>query len=181
MRRNLLSFLFRKMLMSTFFLRFKSNYLEKMRCYPNFSSWILTTLAKIYFSAWSKPGANCLVFSWHRPCVTLDHSIFVTQLCANLKGTDKTMLLLVFGCIWLSGTYTTRHLHQRISKHKHSAIGRRLEDHGLSKSDLKDKQFSVLRKCRSKFDCLMFGMLFIKELKPGLNTQKDSVRAQLFT
>ena len=104
MRRNLLSFLFRKMLMSTFFLRFKSNYLEKMRCYPNFSSWILTTLAKIYFSAWSKPGANCLVFSWHRPCVTLDHSIFVTQLCANLKGTDKTKLLLVFGCIWLSGT-----------------------------------------------------------------------------
>ena len=56
-----------------------------------------------------------------------------------------------------------------------------LQDHGLSKSDLKDKQFSVLRKCRSKFDCLIFEMLFIKELKPGLNTQKDSVRAKLFT
>ena len=41
--------------------------------------------------------------------------------------------------------------------------------------------FSVLRKCRSKFDCLIFEMLFIKELKPGLNTQKDSVRAKLFT
>ena len=39
--------------------------------------------------------------------------------------------------------YTTRHLHQHISEHKHSAIGRHLEDHGLSKSDLKDKQFSV--------------------------------------
>ena len=45
--------------------------------------------------------------------------------------------------------YTTRH--QRIGEHKYSAIGRHLEDHGLSKSDLKDKQFSVLRKCRSKF------------------------------
>ena len=77
--------------------------------------------------------------------------------------------------------YTTRHLHQRIVEHKHSAIGRHLEDHGLSKSDLKDKQFSVLRKCRTKFDCLIFEMLFIKELKPGLNTQKDSVRAKLFT
>ena len=44
-----------------------------------------------------------------------------------------------------------------------------------------DKQFSILRKCRSKFDCLIFEMLFIKELKPGLNTQKDSVRAKLFT
>ena len=75
--------------------------------------------------------------------------------------------------------YTTWHLHQCIAEH--SAIGRHLEDHGLSKSNLKDKQFSVLRKCRSKFDCLIFEMSFIKELKPGLNTQKDSVCAKLFT
>jgi len=34
--------------------------------------------------------------------------------------------------------YITRHLHQRIGEHKHSATGRHLEDHGLSKSDLKD-------------------------------------------
>ena len=77
--------------------------------------------------------------------------------------------------------YTTQHLHQRIGEHKHSAIGRHLEDYGLSKSDLKDKQFSILRKCRTKFDCLIFEMLFIKELKPGLNTQMDSIRAKLFT
>ena len=77
--------------------------------------------------------------------------------------------------------YTTRHLHQHIGEHKYSAIGRHLEDHGLSKSDLKDKQFSVLRKCRMKFDCLIFPMLFIKKLKPGLNTQKDSIHAKLFT
>jgi len=77
--------------------------------------------------------------------------------------------------------YTTRHLHQCIGEHKHSAIGRPLEDHGLLKCDLKDKQFSVLRKCGSQFDCLIFEMLFIKELKPGLNTQKDSIRAKLFT
>ena len=56
-----------------------------------------------------------------------------------------------------------------------------LEDHGLLKSDLKDNQFSILRKCRTKFDCLIVEMLFIKELKSGLNTQKDSVRAKLFT
>ena len=77
--------------------------------------------------------------------------------------------------------YTTRHLHQRIGEQKHSAIGRHLEDHCLSKSYLKDKQFSVLRKCRSKFDCLIFETLFIKELKPGLNTQKDSVLANIFS
>ena len=53
-------------------------------------------------------------------------------------------------------------------------IRRDSEDHGLSKSDLKDKQFSVLRKCRSKFDCLIFQMSFIKELKPGLNCLRDT-------
>ena len=40
---------FRKMLMSAFLLRFKANYLEKMRGYPYFSLWIPIALAKIYF------------------------------------------------------------------------------------------------------------------------------------
>ena len=58
--------------------------------------------------------------------------------------------------------YTARHLHQRINEHL--AIGRHLGQHGLLKTDLVDKQFSVLRKCISK-----------------LNTHKDSIRAKLFT
>jgi len=41
--------LFRKMLMSTFLLRFKANYLEKMPGYPQFSLWIPIALTKIYF------------------------------------------------------------------------------------------------------------------------------------
>jgi len=77
--------------------------------------------------------------------------------------------------------YTTRHLHQRIREHKYSAIGRHIEEHGLTKSALEDKQFPILKKCRSKFDCLVFEMLFIKELSPVLNTQKDSIRAKLLT
>ena len=77
--------------------------------------------------------------------------------------------------------YTARHLHQRINEHKYSAIVRHFEQHGLLKADLVDKQSSVLKKCRSKFDCLIFEMLFIKELNPKLNTQKDSFRAKLFT
>ena len=40
---------FRKMLMSAFLLRFKANYLEKMRGYLYFSLWIQIALAKIYF------------------------------------------------------------------------------------------------------------------------------------
>ena len=46
--------------------------------------------------------------------------------------------------------YTARHLHQRINEHKYSAIGRHLEQHGLSRNDLVDKQFSVLMKCGLK-------------------------------
>ena len=67
--------------------------------------------------------------------------------------------------------YTARHLHQRIAEHKNSAIGRHfLEAHG-NNNLLKENQFTVLRKCQSKFDCLVFEMLFIKNLKRNLNTQ----------
>ena len=39
----------------------------------------------------------------------------------------------------------------------------------------------VLRKCSGKFDCLVYEMLYIKDIKPSLNTQADSIRAKLFT
>ena len=45
---------------------------------------------------------------------------------------------------------------------------------------LKENQFTVLRKCQNKFDCLVFEMLFIKILKPNLNILTDSIRAKLF-
>ena len=44
-----------------------------------------------------------------------------------------------------------------------------------------DHLFKVLRKCKSKFDCLIYEMLYIKDIKPSLNTQADSIRAKLFT
>ena len=37
------------MLMSAFLLRFKADYLEKMRGYPYFAFWIPIAFAKIYF------------------------------------------------------------------------------------------------------------------------------------
>ena len=45
----LFTYFFRKKLMSAFLLRFKANYLEKMRRYPCFSFWIPMAFAKIYF------------------------------------------------------------------------------------------------------------------------------------
>ena len=38
----------------------------------------------------------------------------------------------------------------------------------------------LLRMCQSKFDCLIYEMLFIKELKSTLNIQSDSICAKLF-
>ena len=65
--------------------------------------------------------------------------------------------------------YTARHLHQRIG-----------EQHGNNRRKI-DHLFQVLRKCKSKFDCLVYEMLYIKDIKPSLNTQADSIRAKLFT
>ena len=76
--------------------------------------------------------------------------------------------------------YTVRHLHQRIVEHKNSAIGKHLvEAHGQL-GNLKESQFRILRKCQTKFECLIYEMLFIKEINPSLNTQADSIRAKLF-
>ena len=76
--------------------------------------------------------------------------------------------------------YTARHLLQRIAEHKYSAIGKHLlEVHG-GKNLLNEDQFHVLKKYRGKFDCLVYKMLFIKELRPSLNTQSDSISAKLF-
>ena len=77
--------------------------------------------------------------------------------------------------------FTARHLHQRISEHRYSAIGKHIETQHDNKRAKIDHLFKVLKKCRSKFDCLIYEMLFIKDIKPSLNTQSDSIRAKLFT
>ena len=53
-----------------------------------------------------------------------------------------------------------------------------MEAHG-SNHLLKENQFRVLRKYQGKFDCLIFEMLFTKNLKPNLNIQADPIRAAL--
>ena len=73
--------------------------------------------------------------------------------------------------------YTRRHLFQRIE----AAIGKHLRDaHNQRNKDLQE-QFTILQKCRGKFECLIYEMLFIQEVKPELNTQSDSIKAKLFS
>ena len=78
--------------------------------------------------------------------------------------------------------YTRRHLHNRVKGHKQqsSAIAKHYKNmHGTMPQGLL-KRFKVLKKCRNKFDCLVYEMLFIRALKPNLNVQSDSIRAKVF-
>ena len=73
------------------------------------------------------------------------------------------------------------HLHQRIDEHRYSAIGNHLKsDHGLETIGNLTNNFSVLKKCNGKLDCLIYEMIFIMKKRPCLNTQSDSIRAKLF-
>ena len=60
--------------------------------------------------------------------------------------------------------YTAQRPHQHIAEYKNSAIGRHFLEAHVNKNVLKECQFTVLRKCQGKFECLVFKMLFIKKL-----------------
>ena len=82
--------------------------------------------------------------------------------------------------------YICRHLHQRVEEHKHSVIGKYFTGRawfntGQPEPDNLIKSFKVIKKCRGKFEYLIYEMLLIKNKRPKLNTQADSIRAKLFT
>ena len=61
-----------------------------------------------------------------------------------------------------------------------SVIRKHFEDeYNLRPSNLREN-FKILRKCRSKLECLIYEMLVIKKKRPKLNTQSDSIRAKVF-
>ena len=61
-----------------------------------------------------------------------------------------------------------------------SVIGEHfLEKHNLKRMNL-NTNFKVRKKCREKLQCLIFEMLIIRNKRPTLNTQADSIRAKLF-
>ncbi len=78
--------------------------------------------------------------------------------------------------------FTRRHFHQPVDEYKNAStsIGKHYrEEHSLAPKDL-TKNFSILKKCQNKFDCLIFEMFFIHELRPSLNVQSHSIRAKVF-
>ncbi len=57
--------------------------------------------------------------------------------------------------------FTNRHLHQHINEHagSTSSIGKHnKQHHGIEHLNITDN-FSVLRKCRNKLECLIYEML----------------------
>ena len=73
---------------------------------------------------------------------------------------------------------TAWQLYQPIAEHKYI----RLSVNTLQKctvTSLNEDQFRVLKKCDGKFNCHLYEMLFIKELRPRLNTQSNSIKAKL--
>ena len=105
--------------------------------------------------------------------------------CTELKPpiVNQQSVVYEFKCHLCNANYIGYmypHLHQRAEEHKHSVIRKHFKDkHGLRPMDLREN-FRILKKCRSKFECLTFEMLFIRKKGPKLNTQSDSIRTKLF-
>ena len=59
-----------------------------------------------------------------------------------------------------------------------SSIGNHIKEQHETVLSCIYREFKISRKCQSKFDCLIYEMIFIKELKPTLNKQSDSIRAE---
>ena len=67
-------------------------------------------------------------------------------------------------------------------KHKLLATGKQLHNaHNQRNKDLHE-QFTILKKCRGKFECLLYEMLSLHPgKKPKQNTKSDSIMAKLFS
>ena len=75
--------------------------------------------------------------------------------------------------------YTSRHLHLRIDEHMYSVIGKHLKDKHNQRPTNLHEPFTSLKKCRGKFECLIYEMLLISKKRPTLNTRNDSIPAKL--
>ena len=79
--------------------------------------------------------------------------------------------------------YTYYHLHQEIEELKNasSSVGQHFCVKYSSAPNNLSNNFSILKKCKSKFDCLVFEMFFINELRPSLNVHwSESLPAKVF-
>ena len=91
----------------------------------------------------------------------------------TLVSSAAVFRLVTEGCVTL---------HRRIQQNKStsSSIGQHFRVKHSSAPKHFSSNFSILKKCKSKFDCLVFEMFFTNELRPSLSVQSDSRRAEVF-
>ena len=70
--------------------------------------------------------------------------------------------------------YMSRHLYVCTEEDKYSIISKHLLDKHNQRPTNLHEQFTTLKKCRGKFECLIYEMLLIRKKRPTLNTQNDS-------
>jgi len=84
--------------------------------------------------------------------------------------------------------FASRHLHQRVEEHKRSTIGNHVKDEHGKDPETIGSNFRILKKCQSKFNCLIFEMLLvvvvvtifiISKLQPKLNRVTRSAQSYL--
>ena len=68
-----------------------------------------------------------------------------------------------------------------LDEHKGSVIEQHMKESYGEEAATIESSFTVLKKCRGKFEGLLFEMLFIRDIIPSLNKQSDSIRAELST
>ncbi len=66
-----------------------------------------------------------------------------------------------------------------LDEHKGSVIEQHMKESYGEEAATIESSFTVLKKCRGKFEGLLFEMLFIRDIIPSLNKQSDSIRAEL--
>ena len=105
--------------------------------------------------------------------------MFVTVHAGSYSGLQEKSFTMRLQNYKNYRNYTCGHLHEHLEGHKQkkSPI---CEHYGKIREPL-IKQFSVLAKCSSKFDCLVKEMILIKNFTPSLNEQSDSLQVSVFT
>ena len=104
----------------------------------------------------------------------LNMSRFIQQFCPKKRKHSNNHLNNHYQCrlCWL---YTTALTSMRGRTYTPSSIGKHFRDnHSSTPRDL-TTNFTILKKCNSKFDCLIYEMFFINELRPSLNVLCDSI------
>ena len=97
---------------------------------------------------------------------------------------NEQSVIYKFDCGWCDASYvgyTRRNLYQRIDEHKRSgSIFNHIQSQHPPRT-IRSNMFHILKKCSGKFDCRLYEMFLIREHKPCLNIQSDSIKAKLFT